>query len=98
MQVALDPVDPAGQVTEAAEQRVVVLVGVEQERERQLLRVVHAGDALALRLRLGEGRQEHARQDGDDGDDHQQLDQGETGTVVAGTRPATPSALIECGT
>jgi hypothetical protein len=41
-----------------------------------LLVVVGAGDRLGLGLGLAQRRQEQARQDGNDGDNDQQLDQG----------------------
>ena len=47
------------------------------EGQLELLQVVHAGDALGLRLRLGQGGQEHAGQNGNDRNDHQKFDEGE---------------------
>ena len=44
----------------------------------KLFGVAQALNALRLRLGAGQGREEHAGQDGNDGDDHQQLDQGES--------------------
>ena len=50
-----------------------------------LLAVAGAERLHRLGLGPGKGRQEHSRQDGDDGDDHQQFDQGESaGTATVG--------------
>ena len=48
-----------------------VVIGIQEHRQSHLAQVVVAGRLAALFLRLGQGWQEHARQDGDDGDDHQ---------------------------
>ena len=45
----------------------------------QLAMVVHAGDGLGLHLGLAQCGEEHAGQNGNDGDHHQQLNQGKTG-------------------
>ena len=42
-----------------------------------LLLVGHTASGVGLHLRLGEGRQEHSRQNRDDGNDDQQLDERE---------------------
>ena len=59
---------------------------IELAGQFELLEVVGAGDALGLGLCLGQGRQEHARQDGDDGDHDQKLDEGKPtcGRIVGG--------------
>ena len=43
-----------------------------------LFEIAHAADTHGSFLCLGKGRQKQAGQDGDDGNDHQQLDQGKT--------------------
>ena len=43
----------------------------------QLLQIVHARYALCLGLGFGKSRKEHASQNGDDRNDHQQFDEGE---------------------
>jgi len=43
-----------------------------------LFEVVHAVNALGARFGAGQRRQQHGRQDGDDGDHDQQLDQSES--------------------
>ena len=43
----------------------------------KLFAIVDAADALSLGLRLCQSRQEHAGQNGDDGDDHQEFDERE---------------------
>ena len=52
--------------------------------------VVMAIDGMCLGLGLAQGRQEHAGEDGDNGNHHQQLDQGKARLQPART-PATPS-------
>jgi len=69
----------------------VLVIHVELPRHHQLLGVVEAHDAVALGLGLGQRRQEHARQDGDDGDDHQQFDQGE---AFPGALPRRPGGGV----
>ncbi len=56
---------------------VFVVVGVKVHVEADLAEVVEAVDALAFFFGFGEGGQEHAGQNGDDGDYHQQFDEGE---------------------
>jgi len=56
----------------------IIVVGVHEPPQRYLLAVVHAVDALSLLFGPGQGGQQERRQDGNDGDDHQQFDQGET--------------------
>ena len=56
---------------------VVVVIGILNVAEGDLLQVVDAGDGTGLLARLGEGGEQHASQDGDDGDDHQKFNQGE---------------------
>src|SRR6266700_1792989 len=46
--------------------------------EQELLLVVGAGDSLGRGFGSGQRRQQEARQDGDDGDDHQQFNQRES--------------------
>src|SRR2546422_6764661 len=46
--------------------------------EQELLLVVGAGDSLGRGFGSGQGRQQQACQDGDDGDDHQQFNQRES--------------------
>jgi len=53
---------------------VILIHGV---GETHLLEVGDAGDGLGLFTSLGEGGQQHGGQNRDDGDDDQQLDQGE---------------------
>ena len=49
--------------------------------EGELLAVVDTTDALSLGLRLRQSRQEHPGQNGNDGDDHQEFDEGEATTA-----------------
>ena len=53
---------------------VQVVVGVLDPGESELLDIVQAVNSLSLGFCLAERGEEHARQDGDDGDDHQELD------------------------
>ena len=45
----------------------------------QLSHVAQALDLMSLTLGAGESRKKHARQNGEDGDHHQQFDQGKPG-------------------
>jgi hypothetical protein len=56
---------------------VLVVVHVETPADHQLTPAVHALDTQGLGLGLAQGWQQHAGEDGDDGDHHQQFDQGE---------------------
>ena len=56
---------------------ILVVGGVHRIAQVLLFLVAHAAGGVGLDLRLGQGRQEHPGQDGDDGDDHQQLDERE---------------------
>ena len=62
-----------------AREFIVVIALVHVVGQHQLLGVVHTEDALSFGFSLGQRGQEHACQNGDDGDDHQELDEGETG-------------------
>ena len=44
----------------------------------ELPEVVQTGDAIRLLFGTGQGRQQHGGQNRDDGDDHEQFDQGES--------------------
>lgn len=52
-------------------------MGVTENGKVQLAEIGLAAGALGLRFRLGKTRQEQRRQDGNDRDDHQQLNQSE---------------------
>ena len=68
----------------AGETALRVVVGV--QRQRQLLEVVGALHPAGCLADLLDGGQQKPDEDGDDGDDHQQLDQreGATGRAVGG--------------
>ena len=57
---------------------------IENRRERQLPEVADAVDLLGLGFGFGKRRQQHAGENRDDGDDHQQFDQRERGQTGAG--------------
>lgn len=63
---------------------IPIVIRVQLHEERDLLQVVHARNGLPLGLGLAQGRQEHAGQDGDDGDHHQEFDEreGPAGMVI----------------
>ena len=69
-----DPVAAPSRVWE------VILVGIAEHVQGQhdLLVVVPVDGVVGFVLGPGQGREEQAGQDGDDGDHHQQLDEGET--------------------
>ena len=55
-----------------------MIVGVQLESRLQLLGVVHAHHASSLRLCSRQGRQEEGSQNGNDRNDDQEFDEGET--------------------
>ena len=59
-----------------------MILGEHMKVDSPLVEVGQAIGGKRLALGLGQGRQKEARQDGDDGDHHEQLDEGEgTATV-----------------
>ena len=67
--ILADPTPRHGQVA-------AVIVRKLNLADHHLAAVAHALDLLGLGLGSRQGRQEHCRQDGDDGDDDQQFDKG----------------------
>src|SRR5205823_363809 len=65
-------------ILEDERERLVVVLRVHREAVSQLLQVAQANRLPGLRTRLGENREQDRRQDGDDGYNHEQLDQRET--------------------
>jgi len=65
--------------------RKVALVGirVHDQVDTQLPHIVDAGDVTGFLAGLGQGREKHGGQNGDDGNDDQQLDQGEAEDFLA---------------
>jgi len=61
-------------------QHLIVIPGVKDPAHRQLLQVADAANAERFGLGLAERRQQHARQNGDNGDDHEQFDERESGS------------------
>ena len=58
-------------------QRAMVVVHIHAHGQAELTEIIVAGDSLARLFGLAQGRQQHRRQNGDDGDDHKQFDQRE---------------------
>ena len=58
-------------------EHVLVVAEVGDEADAELLKLVNADDGPCLGARLGERREQHRRQNGDDGDDDKQLDERE---------------------
>jgi hypothetical protein len=54
-----------------------VVIGIHYPAELQLFQIAHAIDALGVCLRSAQGREEKRREDGNDGDDDEQLHQSE---------------------
>src|SRR5207249_2701062 len=78
---------------------VGVVLDVHLPGQHHLAAIVHAGDGVGPALGLGQGRQEQASEDGDDGDDHQQFDQSKAdclSTAVA-TVPVAFNCLSQLG-
>src|SRR5205085_11752882 len=83
--VAVAGVDERGGVQpDRRRQLAAVGVGAMDGGQRDLLEVVAALDALGGRAHLLDGGDEQADQDGDDRDDHQQLDQREPALPAPG--------------
>ena len=61
---------------------ILLIRGVQMKPLDHLVGVIHAKDAVGLGLGLGQGRQQQRGKYGDDGDDHQQLNQRETGRIA----------------
>ena len=61
----------------AAGETLPVLAGVHQGGKRDLAHIVLAHRPSGFLLRAAQRRQEQGREDRDNGDDHQQLDEGE---------------------
>ena len=59
----------------AMRQGGIIVIGIHDVGHGDLLGVVGAGDAARLVASLGQGWQEHGRQDGDDGDDDKKFNQ-----------------------
>jgi hypothetical protein len=57
---------------------VAIVIGVVLEKKRDLAEVVEAGRTMGFLLGFRQGRQQKRRQDRDDGNDHQQFDQGKS--------------------
>jgi len=58
-------------------EKTIEVVHVNFESDSKLLDVVRACGLLSLELGLGQSRQEHPREDRDDGDDDKQFNEGE---------------------
>ena len=58
-------------------QRAVVVVHIHTHGQAELAEIIVAGNSPARLLGLAQSRQQHRRQNGDDGDDHEQFDQRE---------------------
>ena len=56
-------------------EQVVVIAGVHCHREHQLFALVQAHNTLRPLLALGESREQQRREDGNDRNDHQQLNE-----------------------
>ena len=57
---------------------IVIVIGVEEHRRAELPELVQIGGHPGTGPRFVQGRQQHCRQNCDDGDNHKQLDQGES--------------------
>ena len=75
--VGLHEVHPLGGLVFDEAEHVVVVLLVHAHAEGDLLQVVDAADGTGLLAGFREGGQQHGGENGDDGDDHQQLDEGE---------------------
>ena len=69
--------------------KIVKLSPVNQCGHLQLFHIAGAGDSLRPLFGLGQNWQKQAGKNGDNRNDNQQLDQGETASVSTGSRRAT---------
>ena len=76
-------VQPAGSPVESVGYIALVVIGVHQPSQTNLLAVIHAGNGLRPDFRPRERRQQHGGQDCNDGNDHQQFDQSESPVALA---------------
>ena len=65
---ALGPVHPGNMI--------IVVVGIHESTQRNLLHVADAADLACLRTGLAQSRKKHGSQNGDNSDDHQQFNEG----------------------
>ena len=76
-QQVLEVVDVRVMPDRPGERELVVIVhDIQRSGQAHLLEIVFALRGDSLRLGLGQGGQQHRSQNGDDGDDHQQLNKG----------------------
>src|SRR5262249_4576676 len=68
-------------------ERVAMIQRVKMEADLQLPKIVQASDVLRLHLRARQRRQQQRRKDGDDRNDHEELDQREPATSTADSEP-----------
>jgi len=61
---------------EGEDKPTVIVIRINSGSQRKLSLIVHTTDLLGFLLGLGQGRKQHPGQDGDDGNHHQQFDQG----------------------
>ena len=59
---------------ETHDESVIVIDVVHLPGQHQLLAIAHTHDALSFGLRLGQCGQQHARQNGNNGDDDKKFD------------------------
>jgi hypothetical protein len=57
---------------------VLIVARIHHPAELELLEVAHATDGVRLGFGLAQCGQKHRRQNGDDGDHHQQFDEGKS--------------------
>ena len=63
---------------------IIVVIRIKRPCHHELLVVVYAGDTVRLGLGLGQRRQQHASENRDNRNNHQQLNQGETVSLFHG--------------
>jgi len=77
-QVASDPSRTSCVVSDGVHDTVPIVIGIHAPTERELPVVVKALNADGFQFGLAQSRQQHRRQNGDDGDDHQQFNERES--------------------
>jgi hypothetical protein len=69
---------PSGSVVWIGREKIIEIECISIDGQRHLLGIIQALGLLGFSLGLGKGRQKHGRQNGDDGDNDQELDESET--------------------
>ncbi len=82
--IGLHEIHPLGGLVFAKSNCIAIVLLIHAHAEDNLLQIVDAADGASLLTRFRKGRQQHGGQNGDDGDDHQEFDQGKMTVLFHG--------------